>query len=173
MARRSIVKSRTNELKRSVADCPAASIPTESTFDPVDGSVPPTISELLTPRECADCRRCSLRTLDRERAELRGPPYVQIGPRIFYRRKDVDLFIAAHLRMPRVADVDDKPTPRLSSRPPKIAGGSVGDESDTSPRRRTLPGQPDETGELEEAEIPATVLAQPRAKSSPVKRVRR
>jgi hypothetical protein len=171
MARRSIVKSRTNELKRSVADCPAASVTAESALDPV-GSAPSTISELLTPRECADYRRCSLRTLDRERAELRGPPYAQIGPRIFYRRKDVDLFIAGHLRMPRVADIDDKSTPRPNSRSSKIAG-SVGDESDTSPRRRTLPGQPDETGELEEAETLATVLAQPRAKSSPAKRVQR
>jgi excisionase family DNA binding protein len=67
------------------------------------------------------------------------------------------------------ATTDDEPTPRLRGRLLKIAGG-VGDESDTSPRRRTLPNQSD--GQLEEAEEPATVLARPRAKSS-AKRVQR
>jgi hypothetical protein len=62
MARRSIVKSRSNELKGSVADSPAVSVPAESALDPFGGSVPSTISELLTPRECADYRRCSVRT---------------------------------------------------------------------------------------------------------------
>ena len=171
MADRSIVKSRTNELKGSVAARPAASVPAESAFDPIDGSVPPNISELLTPRECADYRRCSLRTLDRERAEIRGPPYVQIGSRIFYRRKDVDLFIDAHVRMPRIAATDDRPTPRLTSRPAKTPG-TVGDESDTLPRGRILPSQPDETGELEDAEAPATLLRRTRAES-PAKRVQR
>jgi len=49
MARRSIVKSRSNELKGSVADSPAVSVPAESALDPFGGSVPSTISELLTP----------------------------------------------------------------------------------------------------------------------------
>jgi len=52
---------------------------------------------LLTPKETAEYRRCSLRKLDRERAEGRGPPYVHDSGRIFYRRSDVDAFIAAHL----------------------------------------------------------------------------
>jgi excisionase family DNA binding protein len=67
------------------------------------------------------------------------------------------------------ATTDDEPTPRPRGRLPKIAGG-VGDESDTSPRRRTLPNQSD--GQLEEAGEPATVLARPRANSS-AKRVQR
>lgn len=54
-------------------------------------------SELLTPRECAAYRRCSLRKLDRERADGRGPPYIRDDRRIFYRRRDVDAFIEAHL----------------------------------------------------------------------------
>jgi hypothetical protein len=54
-------------------------------------------SELLTSKECAEYRRCSLRKLDRERAEGRGPAYVRIDGRIFYRRSDVDHFIAAHV----------------------------------------------------------------------------
>jgi hypothetical protein len=42
-------------------------------------------SELMTPKECSNYRRCSGRKLDRERAERRGPPYVRIDGRIFYR----------------------------------------------------------------------------------------
>jgi excisionase family DNA binding protein len=39
------------------------------------------------------------------------------------------------------ATTDDEPTPRQRGRLLKIAGG-VGDESDTSPRRRTFPTSP-------------------------------
>jgi hypothetical protein len=70
MVRRSIP----NELKRSVADCAPVGVPTQSALDTADYEVSSTISELLTPRECAEYPRCSVRTLDRERAELRGPP---------------------------------------------------------------------------------------------------
>jgi hypothetical protein len=55
------------------------------------------MDELLTTRETADYRRTSIRTLDRERAEGRGPRYVRISTRIYYRRCDVDAFITAHL----------------------------------------------------------------------------
>jgi len=54
-------------------------------------------SELLTPKETAQYRRCSVRKLDRERAKQRGCLYVRIDGRIFYRRSDVDHFISAHL----------------------------------------------------------------------------
>jgi hypothetical protein len=56
-----------------------------------------TWTELLTPKECAAGRRCSVRKLDRERAEGRGPPYIRIDGRVFYRRADVEQFIAAHV----------------------------------------------------------------------------
>jgi hypothetical protein len=56
-----------------------------------------TQTDLLTARECADYRRTSLRTLDRERERGDGCPYVRIGARIYYRRADVDRFIAAHV----------------------------------------------------------------------------
>jgi hypothetical protein len=56
-----------------------------------------TQTDLLTARECADYRRCSLRTLDRERELGTGCPYVRVGSRIYYRRGDVDQFIAAHV----------------------------------------------------------------------------
>jgi hypothetical protein len=85
---------RLNHLKGSAANNTAASA--------VGADTPATIAifpELLTPRECADYRRCSIRKLDRERAEGRGCPYVRIDGRIFYRRGDVDQFIESHLRL--------------------------------------------------------------------------
>jgi excisionase family DNA binding protein len=54
--------------------------------------------ELLTAAETARFLRCSVRTLERERAEGRGCRYVRIGGRIRYRRADVDAFITAHVR---------------------------------------------------------------------------
>jgi len=56
-----------------------------------------TETELLTPKECAQYRRCSVRKLDRERAEGRGCPHVRIDGRIFYRRSDIERFISAHV----------------------------------------------------------------------------
>jgi excisionase family DNA binding protein len=53
---------------------------------------------LLTPPETAQYLRCSVRTLDRERADGRGCPFVRIGGRIRYRRADVEAFVAAHVR---------------------------------------------------------------------------
>jgi hypothetical protein len=55
-------------------------------------------SGLFIPTECAKYRRCSVRKLDRERADGTGCPYVRIDGRIFYRRTDVDDFIAANVR---------------------------------------------------------------------------
>jgi excisionase family DNA binding protein len=53
---------------------------------------------LLTAAEAAKYLRCSLRTLDRERAAGRGCPFVRMGRRIRYRREDIEAFVAAHLR---------------------------------------------------------------------------
>jgi excisionase family DNA binding protein len=58
----------------------------------------PPDNTLLTAPETAQYLRCSLRTLDRERADGRGIPYIRIGGRIRYRRADVEAFIAAHVR---------------------------------------------------------------------------
>jgi hypothetical protein len=55
-------------------------------------------TELLTTDEYAQLRRCSRRTLERERAVGRGCPYVKLGARILYRRRDIDQFLAANLR---------------------------------------------------------------------------
>jgi len=56
------------------------------------------MSDLLTPREYADYRRCSPRTLDRERAEGRGCPYIRLGGRILYRRSDIIQFLSSQIR---------------------------------------------------------------------------
>ena len=53
-------------------------------------------TELFTPREFAAYRRCSVRTLDRERADGTGCPYIRISGRILYLRADVNRFIDAH-----------------------------------------------------------------------------
>jgi hypothetical protein len=71
-----------------------------------------TETELFTPKECADYRRCSVRKLDRERAEGRGCPYVRIDGRIFYRHADVDRFIAANLRGGNLGGGDIEPASR-------------------------------------------------------------
>jgi hypothetical protein len=64
-------------------------------------------TDLLNPKEWAAYRRCSVRKLDRERADGRGCPYVRIDGRIFYRRQDVDRFIAEHVRGLHGVDAGD------------------------------------------------------------------
>jgi hypothetical protein len=54
--------------------------------------------ELITPAEFARLRRCSLRTLDRERATGRGCRYVQLGARVLYRRTDIERYLEANVR---------------------------------------------------------------------------
>jgi hypothetical protein len=92
---RSIKRSRANELKataRSVSDSKPVQ---ELSGDLLAVNLP----SLLTPKEYAIYRRCSVRKLDRERAEGRGCPYIRIDGRILYRRADVDHFIESHLRL--------------------------------------------------------------------------
>src|SRR3974377_579641 len=104
-------------------------------------------SELLTPKECSEYRRCSLRKLDRERVERRGCPYVRIDGRIFYRRGDIDRFIIAHVcggeRTRAALAVEKAPDPSADD----AAANSKPMPSDTpQPRRRGRPRkQPDES----------------------------
>ena len=79
---------------------------------------------LLTSREFARYRRCSLRTLDRERAEGMGCPYVRLGARILYRRADIERYIDAHVRG-NDAGVDLGPRPRRRGRPRKLPANEV------------------------------------------------
>jgi Helix-turn-helix domain len=55
-------------------------------------------TELLTAGEVAQLLRCSVRTLDRERANGVGCQFVRIGRRILYRRADIETFVAANVR---------------------------------------------------------------------------
>lgn len=61
--------------------------------------------ELLTTAEYARLRRCSLRTLDRERANRSGCPYLRLGGRIFYRRSDIELYIERLVRRHKGAEL--------------------------------------------------------------------
>jgi Helix-turn-helix domain len=54
--------------------------------------------ELITAAEFARLRRCSLRTLDRERATGTGCPYVRLGGRVLYRRADIHRYIEQNVR---------------------------------------------------------------------------
>jgi hypothetical protein len=56
------------------------------------------VPKLLTPRETAELRRCSIRKLEHERANGRGPAYVLDGARVLYRRSDIEAFLRANLR---------------------------------------------------------------------------
>jgi hypothetical protein len=80
-------------------------------------------TELLTSDEYAHLRKQSRRTVDRERAEGRGCPYVQLGSRIFYRRRDIDRYIEAQVRGGefRAADASAGLQPRRRGRPRKMA----------------------------------------------------
>ena len=84
-------------------------------------------TELFTPREFAAYRRCSVRTLDRERAGGTGCPYIRISGRILYLRADVNRFIDAH----RIGTSESSE----GSRTPPPAGPS----SDTYPIWRIKP----------------------------------
>jgi hypothetical protein len=56
------------------------------------------LDELLTQGEYAKERKCSERTLERERATGTGCRFVKIGRAIRYRRRDILEFIEKHLR---------------------------------------------------------------------------
>jgi hypothetical protein len=53
---------------------------------------------LHTQREYARQRRCSQRTVERERANGTGCPFVKIGRAVRYRQRDIVDFIERHLR---------------------------------------------------------------------------
>jgi hypothetical protein len=84
-------------------------------------------TELFTPKECSQYRRCSLRKLDRERAVGRGPAYVRIDGRVFYRRSDVDRFISAHVCRGEVLgpDAATEPAPHGRGRPRKLPASEM------------------------------------------------
>jgi hypothetical protein len=54
--------------------------------------------DLLTTAEYAEYRRCSPRTVERERETGRGCPYVRLGGRVLYRRADIYRHIEQNVR---------------------------------------------------------------------------
>jgi predicted rRNA methylase YqxC with S4 and FtsJ domains len=56
------------------------------------------LDDLLVQREYAQIRRCSERTIERERSAGNGCRYVKIGRAVRYRRRDVLDFIERHVR---------------------------------------------------------------------------
>jgi hypothetical protein len=56
------------------------------------------LDELLTTADYAGERKCSERTIERERASGTGCKFVKIGRSVRYRRRDILDFIARHVR---------------------------------------------------------------------------
>jgi predicted DNA-binding transcriptional regulator AlpA len=68
-----------------------------------DGAIPAgteanDLDSLLTQREAAPVVRLSERTLERHRVAGTGPAYVNLGRRVFYRRRDLAEWIERHVR---------------------------------------------------------------------------
>ena len=51
--------------------------------------------ELKNERDYAALRECSIRTVQRERSKLIGPPYIKLGKKIFYRVAAIEEWILA------------------------------------------------------------------------------
>ena len=55
-------------------------------------------NDIMTAREAAEYRRTAPQTQAKERMRGDGPPYLSIRGRIFYRKADIDAFLAGNLR---------------------------------------------------------------------------
>jgi predicted DNA-binding transcriptional regulator AlpA len=54
-------------------------------------------SELLTEKEVEPLLRLKLKTIQQMRQLRRGPRFVKLGRRVFYRRQDIDEYIASNV----------------------------------------------------------------------------
>jgi len=54
------------------------------------------LEPLLTQKDYAQLRRCSIRTIQRERERGNGCPFIRIGKLIRYKTADVLQFVEAH-----------------------------------------------------------------------------
>ena len=84
--------------------------------------------KLYTPKETAALRRCSEKTLERERTAGTGCPYVLIGRRVFYREEDLETFLAERVRSSTSEAILAKRTvrPALSESRERIHHSDVG-----------------------------------------------
>lgn len=58
-----------------------------------------TVEKLLTTKEVAEWLRVSLTTLHKWRKEQAGPPAVQLGNRLRYRRAEVEAWLDEHVEV--------------------------------------------------------------------------
>jgi len=63
-----------------------------------DGASMEDLEELLIGEEYARLRRCSVRTIERERSTGQGCKYIKLGRAVRYRRRDVLDFIERNAR---------------------------------------------------------------------------
>jgi Helix-turn-helix domain len=56
------------------------------------------LETLLTQNDYAELRRCSIRTIQRERARGTGCAFIRIGKLIRYKKADILQFVEAHRR---------------------------------------------------------------------------
>jgi helix-turn-helix protein len=85
------------------------------------------LDDLLTQPEYAKIRRCSERTVERERATGSGCRYVKIGRAVRYRRRDILEFIEKHVRQSTSESAQPVAAPDTTahgSRPPERNRGS-------------------------------------------------
>jgi hypothetical protein len=73
-------------------------VPSTATQRKASEGVPDHSPDFLLQDEYAALRRCSERTIERERSAGTGCPYVKIGRAVRYRRRDVLDFIEQHIR---------------------------------------------------------------------------
>lgn len=52
-----------------------------------------TFSDLITEKEYAAQRRDSVRTVQRERAQRVGPPFIKVGRKIYYRPAAIEAWL--------------------------------------------------------------------------------
>jgi hypothetical protein len=105
---------------------------------------PTAVGPLLTPKESAAYRRCSVRKQDRERAEGRGPPFVRDDGRIFYRLVDLDRFIEAHLRPGEFGGTENATGPQVHNHRPQRNARASAVRSTTAEEFRELEEPPDQ-----------------------------
>ena len=59
---------------------------------------------LLNTAEAAEVLRLGVATLHRWRKSGKGPPYIEMGRKVYYRRADLDRWIEERQRHPRIAE---------------------------------------------------------------------
>jgi hypothetical protein len=94
------------------------------------------MGKLYTPKEFAKFRRCSEKTLERERAAGTGCPYALLGRQILYREEDIERFVAERVRCstsdPTVAAAGEPSV--LQRRPRDHSGQHLHNEPSTEGR---------------------------------------